>query len=136
MLKVSITTVERTVFSSDNVAKITLPTKEGVITVLPNHASLVSALSMGEAIVYTDESPNYMFLDGGVVEINDNTVHILATAAEQAEELDEARIEEARRRAEKILEENPVDVDLAKVETSLQRELMKQKLVRKWQQYK
>lgn len=136
MLHVEITTVERKVFSSDSVQKITIPTQDGIITIYPNHEPLMSVLAMGEVLVYENEAPTPIFVDGGVLQINHNSVDLLTQTAERAEELDEARIEEARRRAEKILQEQPVDVDLAKVETALQQELMKQKLVKKWRQYR
>lgn len=132
MLRVVVTTIEREVFSSDTVEKITIPTKDGEITVYPNHASLMSALGMGEVIIYPEgEEALPLFIDGGLLQVSQNTVELLANMAERAEELDEAKIEDARRKAEKLLEERPVDVDLAKVESSLQKELMKQKLVNK-----
>ena len=63
------------------------------------------------------------FVDGGILQVHDDTVEILANLAERAHELNEAKIEEARRSAQKLLEERPVDIDLAMVEASFQREL-------------
>lgn len=132
-MKVTITTVEREVFNSTDIARITLPTKAGEITVLPHHAALLSALGMGEVeIEHDDGTVTSIFTDGGTIQVDNNEVEILANAAEKADELDEARIAEARRRAEKLLEENPIDVDIAQVEASLKRELTKQKLINKY----
>jgi F-type H+-transporting ATPase subunit epsilon len=72
-----------------------------------------------------------LFVDGGILQVQQNKVELLANVAEKAEELDAAKIEEARRKAEKLIQERPIDIDLAKVESALQRELMKQKLVNK-----
>lgn len=134
MLHVTITTVEREVLSQTDIVRITLPTKSGEITVLPNHASLMSALGLGEIEIETESGEVIpVFVDGGTVQVDSNEVEILANVAERAEELDEARIVEAQRRAQKLLEEQPIDVDLAQVEASLKRELTKQKLVKKYQ---
>lgn len=137
MLKLTVTTVERTALEMEDVQEIVVPTKEGVITILPNHVPLVSVLSMGEMIIRSKGKESVaMFVDGGIVEVDKQPdithVDILTNLAEHAEELDAAKIEEARRRAEKLLEERPVDVDLAKVEASLQRELSRLKLIKKY----
>jgi F-type H+-transporting ATPase subunit epsilon len=68
-----------------------------------------------------------MAITGGFIEVRDNRVTILADAAERAEEIDETRAEEARRRAERTLEERGPEVDLAKAEASLKRALVRLK---------
>jgi len=136
MLHTTITTVERTVFDNENVKQISIPTAEGVVTILPNHVPLMAPLGMGEVLIVIkgEEKPYVLFVDGGILQVVDNRVEILANLAEHADELDEAKIEEAKRSAEKLLEENPLDVDMAQVEASLQRELSRLNLVRKMQQ--
>ena len=136
MLHTTITTVERTVFDNENVKQISIPTAEGVVTILPNHVPLMAPLGMGEVLIVIkgEEKPYVLFVDGGILQVVDNRVEILANLAEHANELDEAKIEEAKRSAEKLLEENPFDVDMAQVEASLQRELSRLNLVRKMQQ--
>lgn len=133
MLHVTVTTVERRVFDEDKVVKITLPTSEGEITVLPEHIALMTVLGIGEVKIEIEDQkePQYLFVDGGIVQVANDQVELLANMAEQADELDEAKIEEAKRRAEKLLEENPIDVDLAQAEAALQRELTKLKIARK-----
>ncbi|PIZ46708.1 ATP synthase F1 subunit epsilon [candidate division WWE3 bacterium CG_4_10_14_0_2_um_filter_41_14] len=134
MLHTTITTVERTVFDNENIEQVSIPTVEGVVTILPNHVSLMSPLGMGEVLIVIkgEEKPFVLFVDGGVLQVHADKVEILANMAEEAEELDEAKIEEAKRSAEKLLEENPLDIDMAQVEASLQRELSRLKLVRKF----
>ncbi|PIP56235.1 ATP synthase F1 subunit epsilon [candidate division WWE3 bacterium CG22_combo_CG10-13_8_21_14_all_39_12] len=136
MLHTTITTVERTVFDNENVKQISIPTAEGVVTILPNHVPLMAPLGMGEVLIVIkgEEKPYVLFVDGGILQVVDNRVEILANLAEHADELDEAKIEEAKRSAEKLLEENLLDVDMAQVEASLQRELSRLNLVRKMQQ--
>jgi len=136
MLHTTITTVERTVFDNENVKQISIPTAEGVVTILPNHVPLMAPLGMGEVLIVIkgEEKPYVLFVDGGILQVVDNRVEILANLAEHADELDEAKIEEAKRSAEKLLEENLLDVDMAQVQASLQRELSRLNLVRKMQQ--
>lgn len=135
MLNLTITTVERTVFASANIRQVTLPTADGEITVLPHHIPLMSVLGTGEVkIVKADDTEQYIFVDGGIIQLDNNHIELLANTAERADEMTMARIEEAKRRAEKLLEERPVDVDLAVVEASLKQELLKEKIVRRRKQ--
>jgi F-type H+-transporting ATPase subunit epsilon len=136
-MKLTITTVERTVFTGE-INQATIPTLEGLITVLPNHEPLVAALGLGELKAWKADNsePTSIFIHGGVAQVHANQVEVLTHLAENADELDEAKIEEAKRRAEKLLAERPVDIDLAKVEISLQRELAKIKLLHKWREQK
>jgi len=124
-LSVIITTAERKVFESDSIAQITLPTTSGEVTILPNHVPLMSVLSIG------DGTKTDIFVNGGIVQLSNNHLEILATIAEHADELDTAKIEEAKRRAEKLLQEQPVDVDIAQVEAALKQELVKEKIVQR-----
>ena len=132
MFNLSITTAERIVFESDKVKFATLPTSTGELTILPSHSPLMSVLGTGETIIATEEGESSVFVDGGLLLVSDDKVEVLTDTAEKATDLDEAKIEEAKRKAEKLLEEKPIDVDLAIVEAALKRELMKQKLVSKY----
>lgn len=131
-LSVIITTAERKVFESDSIAQITLPTTSGEVTILPNHVPLMSVLSIGEVrLAQKDGTKTDIFVNGGIVQLSNNHLEILATIAEHADELDTAKIEEAKRRAEKLLQEQPVDVDIAQVEAALKQELVKEKIVQR-----
>lgn len=118
---------------SSVVKKITIPTLEGEITVLPGHVALMSVLGLGSIEVEVDNASTkeLFFVDGGILQVSNDQVELLANLAEDAKELDEAKIEEARRRAEKLLEERPVDTDFARVEASLQREIARLQVARR-----
>jgi F-type H+-transporting ATPase subunit epsilon len=132
MLNLTITTVEREVLHLTDAVKVTIPTIDGEITILPGHVSLMSALGLGEVLV-TRESGDIQtfFVDGGVLQVDSDKVELLANMAEKADEIDEAKVEEAKRRAEKLLEEQPVDVDLANIAASLRRETARLNISRK-----
>lgn len=132
MLTVSITTAERTVYESTHVQKLTIPTTSGEITILPEHIDLMSVVGTGEVQLTDQKGEISLFVDGGLLQVTDNSVEILTNTAERAEDLDAAKIEEAKRRAQKLLTEKPVDVDLVQVEASLRKELTKQKILTKY----
>ena len=95
-IEFEITTPERTVYK-ELVDLITLPTTTGEITILPNHMPLVSELMPGELRVVKGNDTTIMAVASGYVEVRTgNRVIILADAADRAEELDEAEVEEAQ----------------------------------------
>ncbi|QQS38441.1 ATP synthase F1 subunit epsilon [Candidatus Woesebacteria bacterium] len=132
MLTVTITTAERVVYESTHALSITIPTVNGEITILPNHIDLMTIVGIGEALIKDEKGTTNLYVDGGLLQVNKNSVEILTNTAERAEDLDQAKIEEAKRRAEKLLTEKPIDVDLVQVEASLRKELTKQKILTKY----
>jgi len=132
-IKFQITTPEREVYS-DEVDQVTLPTLDGEITVLPNHLPLVSVLVPGEAKVIRDGEETLMAVSGGFIEIqHDSKVIVLADTAERADELDIEKIEEAKKNAEKALEEKRDldDESFAEAAATLERELARLRVARK-----
>ena len=100
-----ITTPERNLYRAD-VTQVTLPTADGEITVLANHIPLVSLLVPGVVhIVPKDGDERSLAVAGGFIEVVGNTVHVLADAAERAEEINLQQAEEAKRRAEEAMRE-------------------------------
>lgn len=127
-----ITTPEKNVYR-DEVDSISMPTEMGQITILANHIPLVSSLTPGELIIRKDGKELDMAVSGGLVEVRGNNhVVVLSDTAEHAEEIDEARAEEARKRAEELLKEKRDDAsEYAIVAAKLQRELARLRVARK-----
>lgn len=73
-----------------------------------------------------------MFVSDGLVEVNAKEVSVLADVAEYAENIDEALVEQAKKRAEEILEKKEENIDFAKIEANLRRELMRLKVSKKY----
>jgi F-type H+-transporting ATPase subunit epsilon len=85
---------------------------EGELGILPRHIPLMTPLRPGEVMIRNDGNEEYLFVAGGFLQVLPDKVVILADAAERAEEIDEQRAEEARKRAQKLLEETEgVDVE-------------------------
>jgi F-type H+-transporting ATPase subunit epsilon len=76
-------------------------------------------------MVRNDGDEEFLFVAGGFLEVLPDRVVILADAAERAEDIDEARAEEARRRAQQLLEEQPEGIDTAATALALERAVMR-----------
>tara|TARA_B100000745_G_C19793366_1_gene260615 strand:- start:4 stop:273 length:270 start_codon:yes stop_codon:yes gene_type:complete len=85
-MKVVIITGEKEIYS-DSADVVVAPGSEGDLGILPHHAALITSLRSGEIMIRKDGEETLLAVSGGFMEIMDNTVTILADAAEQAEEI-------------------------------------------------
>jgi F-type H+-transporting ATPase subunit epsilon len=130
-LKLDIVTIERQVFSGE-VDMVIAPGVEGEFGILPSHAPLMSALREGELRAKMDAETQTFAIGGGYLEVLEDTVTVLADTAEHAAEIDVARAEAARERAERLLREGPTDpVDRSMIEGALRRSKVRLKVARK-----
>lgn len=123
----------------DMVEQVTVPTTSGEITILPNHIPLVSVLKAGELKLQKDKVELGIAVSGGIVENKaGNKLYIMADTAERAEHIDIERAEEARKRAEELLKqkENVADVDFARLQANIERELARVKVAKKYRKLK
>lgn len=116
-----IVTAERLVYS-DEVDIVVAPGMEGELGILPHHAPLLTILQPGELRIHrTGQEDVYMAVTGGFLEVTGNRVIVLADAAERSEEIDEARAQEALRRAEERVERSEDGADLQRALASIRR---------------
>jgi F-type H+-transporting ATPase subunit epsilon len=127
-LNIEIVTAESTVLSQDGVDEIVAPGVDGEFAVLPQHAAFITILAPGELRLLRGNDEDVMAITGGFFEVRDDRVVVLADAAERVDEIDVARAEAARARAEQSLRERPETVDLAAAEASLRRALARLKV--------
>jgi F-type H+-transporting ATPase subunit epsilon len=106
---------------SENVAMINLPASLGSMGVLKNHAPLMTTLDIGVIKYNQDSADHYLAVHGGFAEVKDNVVIVLADSAEKAEEIDLARAEAAKNRAEERLHHRTADLDVVRAEAALRR---------------
>ena len=121
-LKLEIITPDGTAYSED-VDMVTLPGVEGQMGVFPQHVPLMTQMVPGEIIVRKDGHDHFLAVGEGLVEITGDHVAILTDLAIAAEKIDEAKVEEARQRAEARLQEKLSDEEVASVNASLTRSL-------------
>jgi F-type H+-transporting ATPase subunit epsilon len=121
-IRCEIVSQDRMVFEGD-VDIVVLPGTDGEMGILPHHSPLLTTLKFGFIKVRTKEREEIFTVAGGVAEVQPDLVTILADAAENVEEIDVARAEEARRRAEEYLAQGtPQDTDsYLKLEAALRR---------------
>ncbi len=101
VIKFELVTPEKIVLK-DYIIQVTVPTKEGEITILPKHMPLVSTLIPGVLeIVDNDGKKKTIAVSGGFLEVLLNKVIVLADTAERSEEIDLERAEKAKEWAEK-----------------------------------
>jgi F-type H+-transporting ATPase subunit epsilon len=121
--KLEIITPSRAAFTGEAMG-VSAPGVEGGFQVLRNHAALLSSLEPGRLkILQADGSEVYYATSGGVLEVFDNTVLVLAETAERADEIDVDRARAARERAEGRLRARDPEVDVERAELALRRAL-------------
>jgi len=122
-LKLQIVTPDAIVYNED-VLMVTMPCVTGQIGVYPMHVPLITQVVPGEIIVeHKDGHDEFLAVGEGLVDITADRVSIVTDMAIPAEKIDEAKAEEARRRAAARLEEKLSDEEVASVNASLVRSL-------------
>ena len=120
-LKLRIITPERVVFDEENIDSVTLPGVLGEMTILPQHAPIMTELRPGPVLFRRAGEEIDLALSGGFMEVRDDTVIVLADTAERSDEIDLARAEEARRKAQEELTDRQGTVDIARAMAALER---------------
>jgi F-type H+-transporting ATPase subunit epsilon len=119
-LKLEIVTPEAKVFS-DDVEMVTLPGVDGELGIYPMHVPLMTQIVPGEIIVRKNSEDVFLAVGEGFVEITGDHVCVLSDMAIQASNIDEAKAEDARRRAEARLSGSLSAEDTALVQATLAR---------------
>lgn len=115
-LDVEIVTPDRIILQAQ-VDELNVPSEWGYIGILPGHAPLLTILGQGELMYSQNAAQHYMSLFWGYMEVNNDKVTILADVAEPGAEIDRARAESARDRAEdrlRRIHESDIDFDRAR----------------------
>jgi F-type H+-transporting ATPase subunit epsilon len=118
----------------ESVVEVTVPGLDGQLGILPGHAPLMTELGIGELAYRTRTSsqPVVLAVISGFAEVLADRVTILAETAERAEEIDLARAEEAKARAEKRLAAGDTNIDWDRANIALQRSIIRIQIARKY----
>ena len=126
--RLEIVTAERMIFS-DDVSAVIAWGVEGQLGILPHHAPLMTMLQPGDLMIRKDKEEEYLAISGGFLEVRPDKVIILADACERIDEIDIARAEEAKKRAQETLKTAaPLTIDTAAAEAALRRSLARIKV--------
>ena len=134
-LQLKIITPDSTIYESADVSYVNLMTGAGELTILPDHIPLITTIKTGQIKVGKDGDVFALAVSTGILEVQkDSKVVILAERSEMAHLIDLSRAEEAYKRAaelrEKIKDEE--DVDSARLQTLIDKELNRIKVGNKW----
>ena len=129
-IRLDVLTPEKMVFSGD-VDTILAWGVDGQFGILPHHAPLMTRLQPGDLVFRKAGKEESLVISGGFLEVRPNIVIVLADACERAEEIDLARAEAAKERAQKALKTATREFDVTAAEAALRRSLARIKAVEK-----
>ena len=118
-IHVDVVSAETLIFSGE--AKfVALPGESGELGILPKHTPLITRIKPGAVrIEKADGGEEFVFVAGGILEVQPNVVTVLADTAIRGKDLDEAKAEEAKKRAEEALLDNDASIDYAVAQAEL-----------------
>ncbi|AJC20452.1 F0F1 ATP synthase subunit epsilon [Pandoraea nosoerga] len=118
-IHVDVVSAEEQIFSGE-ARFVALPGEAGELGILPGHTPLITRIKPG-AVRIEDEAGNedFVFVAGGILEVQPNTVTVLADTAIRGKDLDEAKAAEAKRRAEEALANKDSNIEYAKAQAEL-----------------
>ena len=117
-IHVDVVSAEESIFSGE--AKfVALPGESGELGILPRHTPLITRIKPGAVRIQRADNgeEEFVFVAGGILEVQPGTVTVLADTAIRGHDLDEARALEARKLAEEAMRSASSDIDLAKAQS-------------------
>ena len=123
-LQLHIVSVDRSLVN-ETVNEVEIPGADGYFGVLPGHTPLLAVLGAGELWYRQGQEKHYFAIAFGFAEVQPDRVTILAEIAERADEIDLARAESAKKRAEERLAQLTVDMDAERARISLMKSLIR-----------
>jgi F-type H+-transporting ATPase subunit epsilon len=123
-ISLELVTPDRAVVRED-VDEIQVPGAEGYFGILPGHTPLLATMQVGEFWYRVGAEKFYLAVAGGFVEVLPERVTVLAQVAERAEEIDVARAEAARKRAEERVSRPSPDIDFERARVAMMRSLVR-----------
>ena len=118
-IQVEVVSAEEAIFSG-RAKFVALPGEAGELGILPGHIPLITRIKPGAVrIEKEDGGEEFVFVAGGILEVQPKCITVLSDTAIRGHDLDEAKANEARRAAEEALKNAKSDVDLAKAQSEL-----------------
>jgi F-type H+-transporting ATPase subunit epsilon len=116
---------------SEEVDEITIPTVEGELSILPNHVNLLTKIAPGEMLIRKGTHTDLFAITGGFLEVLNSHVSVLADYAIHAEDIEIAKVEEAKERAQKAMKEKLTEEDFRVANAELAKSLLQLKIAHK-----
>jgi F-type H+-transporting ATPase subunit epsilon len=118
-IHVDVVSAEESIFSGE--AKfVVLPGETGELGIYPRHTPLITRIKPGAVrIVKLDDSEEFVFVAGGLLEVQPHSITVLSDTAIRGKDLDEAKATSARAAAEEALKNSKADIDIAMAQSEL-----------------
>ncbi|MEK7513714.1 MAG: ATP synthase F1 subunit epsilon [Patescibacteria group bacterium] len=129
-LQLEVITQERKILS-ESVDIVMAPAHDGQIGILPGHISLLTHLQAGELYIFSGPSMTVLAVSGGLLDIHDNQVSVMAESAVRADEIDIAKVEAAKAKAEEALKERLSAAEFAVAEADLRKAVLELKVAKR-----
>ncbi len=107
------------------------PSTEGQIGILPGHAALLTKLTAGEVFIFDGPRVEVLAVGGGLLDVHNNEISVLADSAVRADEIDIYKVEEAKKKAEEALKEGLSEREYALAAADLRRAVLELKVARR-----
>lgn len=131
-IKLRMVTPERVMFEED-VNGVTIMTAMGQVTILPDHVPLVTVLKPGEMIVHVGQEHRPLVVSGGIMEVSQQQITVLADTAEHVQELDLEQAKKAVELAQSLLREKKYDLrEYETLKANLDKERVRVNAFTKW----
>jgi F-type H+-transporting ATPase subunit epsilon len=119
-IHVDVVSAEASIFSGE-ATMVSVPGEVGELGILPKHAPLITRIKPGAVRIQRadNQEEEFVFVAGGIVEVQPGCVTVLADTAVRGKDLDEAKAREAKRKAEEAVQNAKTDLDLAKAQSEL-----------------
>tara|TARA_B100001564_G_scaffold188003_1_gene157880 strand:+ start:95 stop:505 length:411 start_codon:yes stop_codon:yes gene_type:complete len=130
-MHLDIVSAEEKLFSG-NVKNIIAAAMMGEVGIYPKHTPMITPLKPGEVKIITEENEEKLFfISGGILEVQPDIVTVLADTAIRGEDIDEAKAEESKKRAEEALADKSDNIDAAKALAELAQAAAQLKVIEK-----
>ena len=117
-IHVDVVSAEESIFSGE--AKfVALPGEGGELGILPRHTTLITRIKPGAVRIERADNgqEEFVFVAGGILEVQPDRVTVLADTAIRGHDLDEAKAQDAKRKAEEAIKNAKSDIDLARAQS-------------------
>jgi F-type H+-transporting ATPase subunit epsilon len=132
LLKLKIVTPERLVFTDSDLESVSIPTEKGEITVLPGHIPLVSKVVHGEIVARKKGKEESLVTTNGFLKLTSGgEVLILSDYAVRSDEVEIAKVEEAKKKAEAAMREKKSEKEFVIAEAELRKTLLELRVATK-----
>lgn len=120
MFELNMLTIDGKKYTGE-VSRVSLPTSDGIRTILANHMDIVVPIEIGQIRLIRENDREEVAVSEGIFKFSDNVAHLFVRTYELADEIDEERALRAKERAEQLLKDTTPSQDMLETELALKR---------------